>query len=159
MNAAVVVADRIGVIVDGRLRQLGPPEELLAAPADAFVASFAGANLLRGLATTHLSQLTEVALATGELIYSTDALAGDVDVAVYPWDITLSTGAPTSSSAPNVIHREITSLAAVGGRVRVGLGPLTAELPRAVAAELALAVGATAHVRFEPHATRLLARD
>ena len=39
---AASLADEVGVIVDGRLRQLASPQELVAQPADAFVASFTG---------------------------------------------------------------------------------------------------------------------
>ena len=39
---AAALADRAGVIVEGRILQLGSAAELLAAPADAFVASFTG---------------------------------------------------------------------------------------------------------------------
>ena len=47
---AAALADRIGVIVDGRLRQLGTTSELVEHPSDAFVASFTGGNLLTGRA-------------------------------------------------------------------------------------------------------------
>ena len=45
---AAALADRVGVIVDGTLRQLARPPELVSHPADGFVAAFTGANLLRG---------------------------------------------------------------------------------------------------------------
>jgi len=45
---AAALADRVGVLVEGRLRQLAPPAELLGSPADPFVAEFAGANVLSG---------------------------------------------------------------------------------------------------------------
>jgi len=47
---AAALADRIGVLVEGRVLQTGTASELVAAPADAFVASFTGANLLEGVA-------------------------------------------------------------------------------------------------------------
>jgi ABC-type sulfate/molybdate transport systems ATPase subunit len=155
---AVAVAQRIGVIVDGRLRQLGTPDELLAAPADAFVASFIGANLLRGRATKRSTQLTEVLLETGELIYSTDELDGEVDVVIYPWDITVTTDDGPAAREPNVIRGVVASLVHIGGRVRVAIGPLTAELPRAAAAELSLSAGAPAQASFPPDVTRLISR-
>ena len=49
---AASLADEVGVLVDGRLRQVAPPAELVARPADAFVASFTGANLLHGTAAS-----------------------------------------------------------------------------------------------------------
>ena len=47
---AAALADRVGVIVDGALRQFATPQEMVAHPADGFVASFTGANLLHGIA-------------------------------------------------------------------------------------------------------------
>ena len=47
---AAALADQVGVIVDGELRQTGTPAELVASPRDPFVASFTGANLLHGRA-------------------------------------------------------------------------------------------------------------
>lgn len=46
---ALALADRIGVIVDGTLRQVGTPDELMAAPADAFVATFTGGHVAGGM--------------------------------------------------------------------------------------------------------------
>jgi len=155
---ALAVAQRIGVIVDGRLRQLGTPEELLAEPADAFVASFIGANLLHGRATRRATQLTEVLLETGELIYSTDELDGDVDVVIYPWDITVTTADGPTAGEPNVIGGIVGSLMHIGGRVRVAIGPLTAELTRAAAAELTLSAGVPVQASFRPDVTRLVCR-
>ena len=48
---AAALAGRIGVLVEGRMLQVGTPAELIAAPADPSVASFTGGNLLRGEAT------------------------------------------------------------------------------------------------------------
>ena len=47
---AAVLADRVAILADGRLRQTATPAELVSAPADAFVAAFTGANVLPGSA-------------------------------------------------------------------------------------------------------------
>ncbi len=41
---AVAVADRIGLMIDGRIRQIGPPRDFYEHPVDAQVARFFGAN-------------------------------------------------------------------------------------------------------------------
>ena len=47
---ALAIADRIGVMMDGRLRQLGPPREFYEKPADARIARFFGSeNFLQGI--------------------------------------------------------------------------------------------------------------
>ena len=45
---AATLADRVGVISEGRILQLGTPTELVSIPADPFVATFTGAMLLPG---------------------------------------------------------------------------------------------------------------
>jgi molybdate transport system ATP-binding protein len=154
---ASALADRVGVVVDGRLRQLAPPDELLAAPADPFVAGFAGGNVLRGhvRGLTPDGALTEVALEDGSLVYSTDEAAGDVSVVVYPWTLSVARDAPADSALNHVRH-EIESLVTVGNRVRVRVGPLSAEVTAASVDRLGLRVGERVVASFKATATRLL---
>src|SRR3954469_14958614 len=90
---AAALAGSVGVIVEGTLRQLASPQELVSSPADAFVASFTGANVLRGVAARAGDGLTRVRLESGETVISTDAAVGEVEVVVYPWDVALAHGA------------------------------------------------------------------
>src|SRR5262249_12514087 len=69
---AAALADRVGVLVDGRLVQLGRPDELIAEPANPFVADFTGVNLLPGTARPRADGLTEVELPGGTRLLSTD---------------------------------------------------------------------------------------
>ena len=62
---AAAVADRIAVLVDGRIVQTGTAEELIAAPSSPFVAELAGGNLLTGDARLRVDGLTEVVLDGG----------------------------------------------------------------------------------------------
>src|SRR5207237_4508632 len=59
---AATLAGTVGVIVDGRLRQLASPHELVSRPRDEFVAAFTGANLLRGTAHRAPDGLSRVRL-------------------------------------------------------------------------------------------------
>jgi molybdate transport system ATP-binding protein len=152
---AAALADRVGVLVDGRLRQLGRPAELLAAPSDPFVASFAGANLLPGEASAGPNGLTEVRLALGGTIYSVDEARGPVTVSVFPWDVTLE-NTVAQESAMNHLPGEIISLVPVGNRVRVRLDGLTAEVTAASVERLALRPGRRVVATFKATQTRLL---
>jgi molybdate transport system ATP-binding protein len=151
---AAALADEVGVLVDGTLRQLAAPAELVARPRDAFVASFTGANLLHGSAHETLG-LTQVTLEDGTCVYSTDAAEGSVGVVVYPWEISLAREQSTDS-ALNVVHGEIGSVAEVGNRVRVRVGPLTAEVTASSAERLALASGGKVYATFKATGTRLV---
>jgi molybdate transport system ATP-binding protein len=151
---AAVLADRVGVIVDGTLVQTDTPQALVASPANPFVAGLTGANLLEGNARPH-GDLAEVVLDDGATIYSTDPGAGRVGVVVYPWEITLSSRPPSDSSL-NHVSGAITSVVAVDNRVRVQLGALTAETSKESAERLGLEEGATVVASFKATATRLL---
>jgi molybdate transport system ATP-binding protein len=152
---AVALADTVGVLVEGRLRQLGSPQELVARPADPFVASFTGANLLRGSAEPVENGLTRVRLESGEFVYSTDAARGEVGVVVYPWDISVGR-VQVDGSPMNLVAGEVASLVQVGNRVRVRVGSLTAEVTSASAEKLELARGGTAYASFKATGTRLV---
>ena len=152
---AATLATKVGVLVDGRLRQLGSPAQLVASPADPFVASLTGANVLRGQARAIISGLTELELVTGERIRSTDQAEGDAVAVVYPWEVTLSRTRP-DDSAQNHVEGVVVSVVPVANRARVRVGPITAEVTADSVARLGLEVGARAVASFKATATRLL---
>ncbi|MFY9579341.1 MAG: TOBE domain-containing protein, partial [Gaiellaceae bacterium] len=154
---AAALADRIGVLSDGTMRQLGTAPELLGAPTDEVVASFAGANVLTGIAAPAPEGLTVVRLDAGGTIYSVEDALGAVDVVLYPWDVSLGLVA-ADDSALNHLPEEIVSLARVGNRTRVRLRTLTAEITAASAERLGLEPGRHVVASFKATATRLLPR-
>jgi ABC-type sulfate/molybdate transport systems ATPase subunit len=97
---ASALADRVAVIVDGTLRQLATPAELLAAPADRFVVALTGGSVVRG------SQVDgRVYVDAG----------GELDVAVYPWDIAVRPGA----GPPDALSGTVAGITIETGRLRV----------------------------------------
>jgi molybdenum ABC transporter ATP-binding protein len=155
---AAVLADRVGVLVDGRLLQVGTAAEMVASPADAFVASFTGANVLAGVARRGADGLAEVTLEDGSVLYSVDEGEGPVSIAVYPWEISIAREAP-DDSALNHVRREIASLVTVGNRARVQVGPLVGEVTTASVERLGLREGETVVASFKASATHLVARE
>jgi molybdate transport system ATP-binding protein len=151
---AAALADRVGVLVDGRLVQTGSPEELISAPVSTFVARFAGGNVLHGRARPH-EGMTAVELPDRTVVLSTDDAAGDVAAIVYPWEITLARALP-SDSAQNHVQAEVSSVVPVGNRVRVTLGAVTAEVTAESAARLALREGDLLVASWKATATRLV---
>jgi molybdate transport system ATP-binding protein len=152
---AAALADRIGVVSDGRLLQVGAVEELLAAPADAFVAGFTGANLLAGNAERAGDGLTAVVLDQGGVMYTTEEGKGRVALAVYPWEVSLSRELPSDSTV-NHLRASVLSVASLGNRARVRIGPLVAEVTSASAERLALREGDVIVASFKATASRLL---
>jgi len=153
---AAALAERIGVLVDGAVRQVGTPADLVAAPGDPFVASFTGANVLRGVAEPQ-GGLTRVRLEDGRVISTTDEGSGDVAVAVYPWDIVVSLVEP-DESALNVIRDTVRSVTELGNRTRVTIGPVSAEVTAQSVERLGLHVGLPVYATFKATGTRIVAR-
>jgi molybdate transport system ATP-binding protein len=151
---AAALADRVGVLVDGALAQIGTPEELIASPATPFVARFAGGNVLHGHARRN-GALTAVELIDRSVIFSTDAGDGDVAAVVYPWDVTLARVLP-ADSAQNHVQGEVSTVVPVANRVRVTVGPVTAEVTAESAARLAIREGELLIASWKATATRLV---
>jgi molybdate transport system ATP-binding protein len=151
---AATLADRVGVISEGRILQLGTPDELVSTPADPFVASFTGALLLAGRAVGSRDGLTEVVLDGGFTAWSADEGAGAVNLAVYPWDVSLGP-AVDGDSRLNHLTAPVTTIAPLGNRVRVHVGPVVAEITAASAERLELRPGLPATASFKATAARL----
>jgi molybdate transport system ATP-binding protein len=152
---AAALADRVGVIAEGRILQLGPPDELVAAPGDAFVASFTGGNLLHGFARPTREGLTEVVLDGGAVVFSTDRAEGRVGVVVYPWEVSIAHTA-AADSALNHVSAPISSLTTIGNRVRVRVGPLVGEVTSTSAERLGLERGQIVIASFKATGARLV---
>jgi molybdate transport system ATP-binding protein len=152
---AAALAGDVGVLVEGRLRQLASPSELVAEPNDPFVASLTGANVLYGRAARAAGD-THVRLDDGTLITLADPFEGSVAVAVYPWEITVATSEPPGSSALNTISGPIRTITELGNRARVAIGPVSAEITTDSVRRLGLAVGQNAYASFKATGARVL---
>jgi len=99
---ALGFADRIGVMRDGRIEQVGTPEELYRQPRTRFVAAFiGGANILPGQ-----GQGDCVMTAIGRVPVDRDA-TGDVTIALRPEHLQLDTpsdGVPAGKVLSRVFH-------------------------------------------------------
>jgi molybdate transport system permease protein len=74
---------------------------------------------------------------------------------VYPWEVALARDEP-ADSAVNHVRGEIRSLVELGNRVRVRVGPLTAEITAASAERLGLREGEPVVASFKATAARLV---
>ena len=155
---ALAMSDRVAVIADGRLQQLGTPEQIYEAPVNTFVADFiGGANLLRasvaGPGVAELPGLGRVAVESGALARGTG-----VTLCVRPERLAVSAEAQTGSIGPFEL-RERTYLGnALALHLAAGEHALSVHLPRGgLRGQLDFATGAQLHVTAEPGALRLLA--
>ena len=88
-------------------------------------------------------------------MYSTEEGRGTVGVVVQPWDVSIAHRPPDDSTL-NHVRGPITSLVPVGNRVRVRVGPLTAEVTAASAERLALQLGDVVVASFKATGTSLV---
>ena len=136
---ALVLADRVVVVENGRITQDGPTAQVAAEPRTEYLAALLGVTLFRGSAASG----TITCVDGGTLIASDTHAAGDVVALVRPQAISLHRERP-EGSARNTWHTTVTGIDAHGDQVRVHLaGPpaLVAAVTPAAVAELRLAPG------------------
>jgi molybdate transport system ATP-binding protein len=137
---AMVLADRVVVLEDGRAVQEGTPGDVARRPESVYVAQLVGVNMLRGHAHDGVVTLED----GGEIRIADVAISGPVIVALRPEAISVHLQHP-EGSARNVWHSRVSSLEARGDLVRLeGEGPpaLTAVITPAAVADLGLHEGA-----------------
>jgi molybdate transport system ATP-binding protein len=149
---ALLFGDRIVVLEQGRVTQIGTRDDLLRHPRSRYVAELMGTNLLAGTVTT--SGAGRVRMAEGEVAVSDPGRPGEVFLAVDPGQITIHPQ-PPKGSAQNVFVGPILELAPeppTGERIRVVLGthpPLVAEVTREAVAAMSLREGMLVYASFK----------
>ncbi len=142
---ALVLADRLVIIEDGRIAQQGLPAHVTAHPASRYVAELVGINLLHGDASGERT----VRLASGAELTVADPLPGaTVAVAIRPQALALHRHRPDGSPR-NAWEGVVSDIEADRDRVRVTLSgpvPVTAEVTAAAVADLELVPGAAVWV-------------
>jgi molybdate transport system ATP-binding protein len=113
---ALVLADRIVVLEDGRVTQEGLALEVARRPATDYVARLLGLNLLRGEAVDGVVDL----VGGGALHVAQDGLRGRVLVALRPSAVSLHGDRP-QGSARNVWQGTVDGIEPIGDRVRVSV--------------------------------------
>lgn len=159
---ALSLADRVAVVEDGITGAAGTVSETARHPGSRYAATFVGLNLLRGTART-VNDHIEVETEAGVLFVALPEDGMDpsaltrVDLVIHPTAITLSTE-PLHTSARNNLQMMVCAVQSLGGRVRVDLGPLIAEITQSAAEELNLKPGADVYasikatqITFLPH--------
>lgn len=136
---ALLLADRVVVIENGRVVESGASRDVLARPRSEFAARLAGLNFVRG-------PIVEGAVrsADGMLVHGTAGQALPVEgegVAVFdPAAVSVHLH-PPGGSPRNVLSSTVTELEPRGAQVRLRAGDLSADLTAAAVAELDLVIG------------------
>jgi len=162
-DEALHLADRVGVVLDGRLRQLGPPAEVFGAPADEEVAAFIGVeNVIGGTVLEDRDGVALVDVGGRRLAaVSRPGVGPRVRACLRPENVTLqavSEGA-VATSARNAFAGTVTEVRPRGAEARVTVDcgfPLVALLTRLSVEEMGLAPGSKVVASFKATAVHLL---
>ena len=135
---AMVLADRVVVVEQGRVVQTGPPAQVARAPRTAYVAGLVGLNLYRGTARDG-----RAALDGGGELQASGAPDGPVLLTFAPSAVSLHRSRP-EGSARNAWPGRIVGVEHHGTSVRVAVDacpPVLADVTTAAVAELDLVPG------------------
>jgi len=113
-DEALTMADRIVIMRDGQIEQVGPPEEVYQRPVSRFTASFLGAsNFFRGPVYRQSNGVLEVAIPNGPVfnIRASREASGDATVSLRPEAITVIPCADEPDTpVPNMIPATVEQL-------------------------------------------------
>ncbi|WP_433162990.1 ABC transporter ATP-binding protein [Kribbella sp. CA-247076] len=147
---AMVLADRLVIVEEGRVVQEGRPTDIARRPRTDYVAQLVGLNLYRGTASG-----TSVALTDGGTITLAEPATGPVHVAFPPTAVSLYVD-PPSGSPRNTWPAVVTGIEQHAHTVRVRLttspaGPQTllADITPAAVADLHLTPGQSLHATLK----------
>ena len=133
-SEALVMSDRVVVMNEGAIQQIGDPQTIYARPANAFVANFIGvANLMQGVLLGRNGGLCEIEIPLGEGRAPLRVIAGGGEgvakgqtliLSVRPEDISIHLKAPAGVPNGNQFEGEVIDTIYLGSflecRVRVG---------------------------------------
>jgi tungstate transport system ATP-binding protein len=164
LNEALLLGNRVGVILDGKLRQQGTPEAVFTNPIDPQVAAFVGVEtVIPGSVLSIKDGLTTIAV-TGhnlEIVGETD-VGREVFVCLRPEDITLWVAEKIpDSSARNRLAGNIQRIVPQGALIKVILDcgfPLSALITLTSANNMGLQTGQEIVATFKASAAHLINR-
>ena len=147
-NEALALADRVAVIMKGRIAQIGTPAEVFSSPANEEIANFVEAgNILHGVVATQSEGLASIKVGDQQIEAVSELPAGSKVILLLPYDditIFLPSSGTMTTSARNRFPGEIVRMFPIGSQVRVTINcgfHLTALITRKSAEEMGLKEG------------------
>lgn len=164
LDEALFLADRVAVIMAGKIRQVGTPHEVFTSPIDREVAQFVGVeSIIPGVVDSWKDGLASIKVNDYIVDVVGEAQINQpVFVCLRPEDITISTNLVSSiSSARNHIFGRIESMTPQGPLERITLDcgfPLVALITRTSALEMQLTIGQRVQASFKASTAHLVNR-
>ncbi len=161
-NEALALADRIAVLIDGRIRIIGAPQEVFSCTDDEDIAKFIDiGNVIHGVVNSQKAGIANIKVDGLEVEAASDLAAGtEVSICLAYEDVTLllpSNG--NVSSARNRFVGKIVRMLPAGSLVRVTVDcgiPVTSVITRRSWEEMGLELGKTVIASFKATAIHLI---
>ncbi|NLF88381.1 ABC transporter ATP-binding protein [Candidatus Bathyarchaeota archaeon] len=157
LSEAFIMSDRVAVMGNGRIEQVGSASEIFDKPRSSYVAKFLGINTFNGMAVKSSDGLLEIE-ANGIRLLAANTPSGligkNVVVTLKTEDISLE-NVDSQCNLGNVVEGSIRELTAMRStaQVTVDVGfELKARLSLSTIKEQGLSVGDKVHVCFSPEA-------
>jgi spermidine/putrescine transport system ATP-binding protein len=159
---ALTMSDRLAVMRDGKLAQVGSPRDVYEAPASTYVADFLGVSNLMSVDVVEVGAKCQVKL--GDAVLQVDnaesSQRGPAMLCIRPEHVTLEPhGSPGNNRAPAMIERSVFLGSATQVYVRLAAG---ASLQAQVVGEntaVTLAQGTPVNVHLPAQSLRVLPND
>ena len=148
---AMVLGDRVAVMMNGQILQVGTPFEIFNKPLNEAIADFVGVeNILSGTVRDNKSGVAEIEVDTGANIFAVSSYCeGKVKVFIRPEDIILA-GSREESSARNCLKGRINEINDMGPLTRVRLdNSIVVLITKQSRERLGLRIGAEVYVSFK----------
>ena len=163
MSQGQRLADKIGVLVDGELLQIGSSKDIFTYPRNREVAEFVGVeNIIDGVVVSNEDNVVTIESGDRLIEAISDYAVGEaVGACVRPEDITLAL-ARISSSARNSFEGEITWMVAMGPLTRVEINcgfPLVVLVTKRSAEEMGLEKRKKVYATFKATGVHVIKRN
>lgn len=162
-DEAMVVADRVSIIREGRVVRTGEVDEVMTLPTDEWIADFIGMDTaLRGGIVGTEEGIADIMIESEHVHARTDLPVGvDVLIGIRPEDVTLFSGDAElpPSSARNRLRMRVEAIERMGSTDRVSLSSnglrIAASVSRAASRELGLEPGSDVLALFKATSVRV----
>ena len=163
MSQGQQLADRIGVLLDGRLVQTGNATDIFRSPQNEEVANFVGMeNIIEGVIIASNDGIATVNIGGNAIqVVSSYPVGKEVYTCIRPEDVTLALSS-TQSSARNSFQSKVTRVTSLGplSKVEINCGfRLIALVTKISAEDLNLQVGMDVYATFKATGVHIIERE
>jgi ABC-type Fe3+/spermidine/putrescine transport system ATPase subunit len=166
LSEAFIMSDRIAVMGNGRIEQVGCGEEIFDKPRSSYVAKFLGVNVFKGKAAKIHGRLLEIE-ANGVLLLAPSApnlIGKNIVATLKPENITLSKSANPASNdmTVNSVEGTVTEMVQMRSTAQLTVDvsfALKARISLAIIKKLGIIVGDKIYVNFAADSLNVFADD